>query len=417
MIMGEKAETYDGISVVMKDMEVTGDIAHEDYHRDFSLVLDSTKFNGAMNQYGVDQWIEAGEQEGFADYCPDKTFDIQHGLTVSLKGESTWIVTADSYLYGLELEPGSVVKGVIYVDGVMQNGKEGSYKGNVVVKPLSGRSQHEMTAHGFVPKTEASTTPATSSTPTPTPTPAEHTTHNWVASETVAATCTTEGYILYTCTGCSETYKDILPATEHAYMATVTVAPTCDTDGYTVYECTKCKDVITVPIPATSHNYIAVAYVAPTCETDGYTYYECSICKSGYADPVPATGHDWHEMGGSPPTCTFDETTNWECSICGLDYKEVHPGTALGHNYQWQYTASPTCVDYGYECYFCSRCGEEYHENFKPPYGTEGDIGHDYVLTGKYDTFFHYYACKLCGKEYAEPHKGDPCSVCGKSGA
>ena len=52
-------------------------------------------------------------------------------------------------------------------------------------------------------------------------------------TQTVIATCTQEGYTLYTCVDCGYSYKDgIVPKKEHNYKRTVCV-PTCTEKGYT----------------------------------------------------------------------------------------------------------------------------------------------------------------------------------------
>ena len=58
-------------------------------------------------------------------------------------------------------------------------------------------------------------------------------------------TCTEIGWNAYeTCSRCDHTTYTELPALNHDYQA-VTVAPTCETDGYTVFTCSRCKDSYT----------------------------------------------------------------------------------------------------------------------------------------------------------------------------
>ena len=59
-------------------------------------------------------------------------------------------------------------------------------------------------------------------------------------SETVAPTCTTGGYTMYTCQKCGHSYKDNkTPATGHSYETSV-VYPTFDKGGYTKHTCSGC---------------------------------------------------------------------------------------------------------------------------------------------------------------------------------
>ena len=71
-----------------------------------------------------------------------------------------------------------------------------------------------------------------------------------------APTCTEKGWKAYdTCSRCDYTTYAELPALNHDYQA-VTVAPTCETDGYTVFTCSRCKDSYTAdPTDKLGHQF------------------------------------------------------------------------------------------------------------------------------------------------------------------
>ena len=71
-----------------------------------------------------------------------------------------------------------------------------------------------------------------------------------------APTCTEIGWNAYeTCSRCDHTTYTELPALNHDYQA-VTVAPTCETDGYTVFTCSRCKDSYTAdPTDQLGHQF------------------------------------------------------------------------------------------------------------------------------------------------------------------
>ena len=71
-----------------------------------------------------------------------------------------------------------------------------------------------------------------------------------------AATCTEIGWDAYeTCSRCDYTTYAELPALNHDYQA-VTVEPTCETDGYTVFTCSRCKDSYTAdPTDQLGHQF------------------------------------------------------------------------------------------------------------------------------------------------------------------
>ena len=80
--------------------------------------------------------------------------------------------------------------------------------------------------------------------------------HALVNHDAKAPTCTEIGWDAYdTCKNCDyNTYVE-LPALNHDYQA-VTVAPTCETDGYTVFTCSRCKDSYTAdPTDQLGHQF------------------------------------------------------------------------------------------------------------------------------------------------------------------
>lgn len=66
--------------------------------------------------------------------------------------------------------------------------------------------------------------------------------HKYVVTNTIKATCTSQGSVTYTCTACSDTYIEIIPELEHNYKETV-VKPTYTEKGYTKYVCSRCNDI------------------------------------------------------------------------------------------------------------------------------------------------------------------------------
>ena len=71
-----------------------------------------------------------------------------------------------------------------------------------------------------------------------------------------APTCTEKGWNAYeTCSRCDHTTYAELPALNHDYQA-VTVEPTCETDGYTVFTCSRCNDSYTAdPTDQLGHQF------------------------------------------------------------------------------------------------------------------------------------------------------------------
>ena len=80
--------------------------------------------------------------------------------------------------------------------------------------------------------------------------------HDLVRHEAKAATCTEKGWNAYeTCSRCDYTTYTEQPALNHDYQA-VTVEPTCETDGYTIFTCSRCKDSYTAdPTDKLGHQF------------------------------------------------------------------------------------------------------------------------------------------------------------------
>ena len=80
--------------------------------------------------------------------------------------------------------------------------------------------------------------------------------HALVRHEAKAPTCTEIGWDAYdTCSRCNYTTYAELSALNHDYQA-VTVEPTCETDGYTVFTCSRCKDSYTAdPTDKLGHQF------------------------------------------------------------------------------------------------------------------------------------------------------------------
>ena len=80
--------------------------------------------------------------------------------------------------------------------------------------------------------------------------------HALVHHDAQAPTCTEIGWNAYeTCSRCDHTTYAELPALNHDYQA-VTVEPTCETDGYTIFTCSRCKDSYTAdPTDQLGHQF------------------------------------------------------------------------------------------------------------------------------------------------------------------
>ena len=119
-----------------------------------------------------------------------------------------------------------------------------------------------------------------------------------------APTCTEIGWNAYeTCSRCNYTTYAELPALNHDYQA-VTVEPTCETDGYTVFTCSRCKDSYTAdPTDQLGHKFGAwspngTGSQSADCLRDGCAHTGSTDCRK----------FTFHTAEGE--TLTF-------CPVCG----------------------------------------------------------------------------------------------------
>ena len=109
--------------------------------------------------------------------------------------------------------------------------------------------------------------------------------HALVHHEAKAPTCTEIGWDAYkTCSRCDYTTYAELPALNHDYQA-VTVEPTCETDGYTVFTCSRCKDSYTAdPTDQLGHQFGAwspngTGSQSADCLRDGCAHTGSTDCR------------------------------------------------------------------------------------------------------------------------------------------
>ncbi len=149
--------------------------------------------------------------------------------------------------------------------------------------------------------------------------------HHFVATKTVAPTCTEQGYTLYTCTSCSQTKKaDFVAAKGHNWSGWTTVEqPTCSKQGTQKKTCSVCGESQTQSIATTSHSYTTKT-VAPTCTEKGYTLHTCKICGYSFKDSyVTEKGHKWGGWTTVPATVTTAGSKTHTCSVCGKKETET----------------------------------------------------------------------------------------------
>lgn len=103
--------------------------------------------------------------------------------------------------------------------------------------------------------------------------------HDYEVSETVEATCTTDGYTVYTCKHCGDTYTETIEVAGHTEVIDQAVAPTCTETGLTEGKhCSVCGEILVAQ---------------QTVKATGHIYHgnRCIVCgKVLVVNPSPSTG-------------------------------------------------------------------------------------------------------------------------------
>ena len=259
--------------------------------------------------------------------------------------------------------------------------------------------------------------------------------HFYEITQSKEPTCTEDGYNVWVCLDCGETYTEVVEALGHDLTSTV-VAPDCTAEGYTEHTCGRCQWVYRDTFePALGHSYTEVVTNA-TCTTGGYTTYTCDRCQHSYIDDLTdALGHNWSDWTVTrEATCEMAGEKERTCSACGCKETEVilpighdyvsvvveptcetagytkHTCTccnkvymtdlveALGHSFgQWTQTKAPTCVDKGEEKRECDRCDAVETRETDP-------LGHSYEIQVVEPTCvsdgYTRHTCTACGDSY-----------------
>lgn len=255
---------------------------------------------------------------------------------------------------------------------------------------------------------------------------AQEGTHTWDEGKvTTSATCTTVGERTFTCTACSATKKETIPATGHTPDAAVReniVAATCTTAGSydEVVYCTACRNEVSrtqKTIDKLAHDYDTTKWVKADENQHGH---KCKNCDA----ITDLTAH--------VPGAAATETTPQLCTECGY---VIAPATHPDHTWVFVAETPATCNAAGEREHYKCTCGRTSFKN-----GDVYDINKDASVltieknsanhTGAPDSKWHsdsanhwqeYTCCYARANEAA--HSGGAatctaqavCQVCGKA--
>ena len=160
--------------------------------------------------------------------------------------------------------------------------------------------------------------------------PTESGQHTWDDGQvTTAATCTENGVMTYTCTTCSDTKTEVIPATGHAYGEPVWKW----TDGFKATATFTCANDATHVENVTAEVTSAVTTPA-ACETTGVRTYTAKVTfedkeyTSSKTEIIPAAGHTLTAVAEVPATCeTAGTSAHWKCDVCGKLFSDAEGNT------------------------------------------------------------------------------------------
>ena len=175
--------------------------------------------------------------------------------------------------------------------------------------------------------------------------------------ETVAATCTADGYDSYKCNDCGATWKKNIVATSGHDLAE---KATSNGDGTHSVKCSKCD--------YTSDAEYCSGGTA-TCKDKAV----CAVCNTAYGETTDHTYDDTKWVYQNDATCTEDGTEKNSCTVCQTETTRTAEDTADGHSMiaDYVYTTegwtkkptdfaedikAPNCKDEGLGIMYCTKC-------------------------------------------------------------
>lgn len=276
--------------------------------------------------------------------------------------------------------------------------QSGSTETEYTFTPLFGDPVKVMVPEGTDPLTKAPTLTPDETTYTHDAGASTHTknTYSWVADGTNAykevktpdtqpcdykltnetnSTCKDKGYKEYTCSVCTDSYKDYKNLADHDYSKFVSsTAGDCQHIGTTTYECSYgCGKTKTVDGDYGAHTLVKHDAVPSTCTVAGNSeYYTCSVCGKMFSDAdaaneisaipaLPLANHTYtNYKNNNNATCKKNATETATCDVCGTatDTREI-PNSTVDHKFTVEESSTPgTCVAKATTTYSCAfGCG------------------------------------------------------------
>lgn len=127
--------------------------------------------------------------------------------------------------------------------------------------------------------------------------------HNYTFINTLKnATCTEKGSVEYVCS-CGDSYTEETPIIHHNYHVTESVLATCESDGYALKECNDCKKRCFETLSRTEHDYDAHD-ICKSCNNSKVDNCSCACHKTGLYGVIWKILVFFFKMFGSIEICS-----------------------------------------------------------------------------------------------------------------
>ena len=187
--------------------------------------------------------------------------------------------------------------------------------------------------------------------------------HRWIVKENTEATCEVSGRKIKSCSVCSESTVETVPAKGHKMSSyKVTKEATCKAAGKKTSTCSVCGHTDSAEIPKKEHDSkVTVKGTDATCTKQGKTEgKKCSLCGTVTVaqETIPALGHDLGEYKiTKKPTCTAKGEETAKCTRCS--YTKTQDVERIPHTEVTVKAVAPTCTKSGKtEGKKCSVCNK-----------------------------------------------------------
>ena len=178
-----------------------------------------------------------------------------------------------------------------------------------------------------------------------------------------------DGYKKESCINCGEVWEYFTAGDPHIFVCDE-LPLGCDAESSEVtFVCTVCnaQELRTAEIPP--HSFESVEKLDADCETDGYEKLRCTVCSFEKTETIAALGHDYGDGPGDIRCDHPEASIIYTCRRCKENFTETL--VIPPHSFESVEKLDADCETDGYEKLRCTVCSFEKTDTFPA-------FGHDY---------------------------------------